>query len=332
MASELRWHPLAGRWVVIAEDREHRPFEFSQRPPRPRREHIDPSCPFCPGNELETLPAVHEVAVRGGGWHIRVIPNKFPSFAGEGEPVGDTGRVGERAVSYGVSEVVVVTERHDLDLGDLAIARVAEILGVLAERRSAHARHRAVRHTSMLVNCGPESGASVRHAHAQVLSTPFVPPAVQTEVAGQRQLGDLVEAAFGGAGELLVGERTHVVAGCPAWSMSPYEVWVVPRRRVPALDLERPDELADVASLLVDVLGRLRRVVGDVDHNIMVQNAPHDETDRFRWYLRILPRVVAVAGFELSSGTPVNAVTPERAADRLRSASLPSGAPAGRNP
>lgn len=321
MPSELRWHPLAGRWVVIAEDREHRPFEFSPVPPRTGRRRVDATCPFCPGNEHETLPAVHEVAERDGGWRIRVVPNKFPSFAGEGPPAANAGRIGERVASHGVSEVVVVTARHDLDLGDLGVAQVADVLAVLAGRRSAHALLRAVRHTTMLVNCGPESGASVRHAHAQVLSTPFVPPAVQTEIVGQRELADLHAAAFGTTGELLVAERPQAVAGCPAWSMSPYETWVVPSRPTPALDAERPDELADVAALLVDVLGRLRRVVGDVDYNVMVQNAPHASADRFHWYVRILPRIVAVAGFELSSGTPVNAVGPERAAERLRAAS-----------
>jgi len=55
--SQLRLNPLTGRWVTIVAERAERPSDF-----RPRSEVIeaDPNrpCPFCPGHEEDTLPAL----------------------------------------------------------------------------------------------------------------------------------------------------------------------------------------------------------------------------------------------------------------------------------
>ena len=82
--SQLRLNPLTGRWVTIATDRTTRPDDFNRDrlkvetgPDRP--------CPFCPGNEEETPPAL-ETYGDGGEWQIRIVPNRFPAFSGS-EPM-----------------------------------------------------------------------------------------------------------------------------------------------------------------------------------------------------------------------------------------------------
>ena len=79
--SQLRLNPLTGRWVTIVADRAERPTDFAPRaaqiegvPGRP--------CPFCPGNEEATLPAL-ETLDEGGAWKMRVIPNLYPAFEGD---------------------------------------------------------------------------------------------------------------------------------------------------------------------------------------------------------------------------------------------------------
>ena len=84
--SQLRLDPLTGRWVVIAAERAARPDAFV----RPQLEvQADASrCPFCPGNEEATPPAL-ETYGPNGSWLVRVVPNLYPAFAGD-EPMAVT--------------------------------------------------------------------------------------------------------------------------------------------------------------------------------------------------------------------------------------------------
>src|SRR5690349_12076203 len=82
---ELRKDPVVGRWVVIATERVRRPSDFA-----PHRETpgVGP-CVLCPGHERETpseVLAYRDDGTRdGGGWRVRVVPNKFPALRIEGE-------------------------------------------------------------------------------------------------------------------------------------------------------------------------------------------------------------------------------------------------------
>ena len=104
--SQLRLNPLTGRWVTVAVDRASRPGDLISRQ---LPVEADPSrkCPFCPGNEEATPPAL-ETYGPGGTWLVRVVPNMFPAFEGN-EPlrVQNLGPVFTQASASGVHEVLV---------------------------------------------------------------------------------------------------------------------------------------------------------------------------------------------------------------------------------
>src|SRR3546814_20311215 len=82
--SQLRLNPLTGRWVTLAADRATRPGDLTAR--RSGNEFDDGRpCPFCPGNEDATPPAL-ETYGPGGSWLVRVVPNLYPAFEGN-EPM-----------------------------------------------------------------------------------------------------------------------------------------------------------------------------------------------------------------------------------------------------
>ena len=66
--SQLRLNPLNGRWVTIVAQRAERPYDFA---PRTQQVEADPSraCPFCPGSEDATPPAL-ETQGRDGAWQV----------------------------------------------------------------------------------------------------------------------------------------------------------------------------------------------------------------------------------------------------------------------
>src|SRR6187397_3199290 len=81
---ELRQDPLGGGWVAITAGRAARPEAFLGDVGTPRGPL---GCPFCPGHEHMTPPEVWADRDPGTGpdrpgWHVRVVPNKFPAFAG----------------------------------------------------------------------------------------------------------------------------------------------------------------------------------------------------------------------------------------------------------
>ena len=315
--NELRWNPLGRRWVTIASAREGRPVEGLPAAARIVRTQREPACPFCPGNEPETLPAIVTISDGVDPWSLRVVRNRYPSFDGsEIAPLNGQ----ETAPASGTCEVVIFTPDHHRDVADLDAHEVTRFLSVLAERQAEHVRLPVVRHTSILINCGINSGASLAHGHAQILSTPFVPPTVNDELSGFKKDPDLFRHAFGRDQQGIVARRDNAVAGCPMWAGLPYESFIVPADPHRAILDTRRDHLHDVAELLVDLLLRVRRVLGDVDYNVIFRLPPHGYEKSFTSYIQVLPRHVPIAGFEISAGISVNSVPPEFAALHLRQA------------
>src|SRR4051812_49701125 len=84
--SQLRLYPLNGRWVTVVAERAERPTDFA---PRTTQVEADPSrpCPFCPGNEESTPPAL-ETYGRDGKWLGPGVPDPYPAFFGADNMAG----------------------------------------------------------------------------------------------------------------------------------------------------------------------------------------------------------------------------------------------------
>ncbi|WP_338675330.1 hypothetical protein V1460_21905 [Streptomyces sp. SCSIO 30461] len=94
-------------------------------------------------------------------------------------------------------------------------------------------------------------------------------------------------------------------------------------RRHQASFADAPDEIIEeTAAVLRRPLVALRGLLGDVPYNYALISAPNGEeaTAYFAWHLQLVPRLSAIAGFELGSGMAVNPVPPEDAAAQLRRA------------
>src|SRR5579862_4814986 len=89
---ELRKDPIVGRWVIISTERSKRPTDFSHSSGDSNHRN-GVACVLCPGNEQMTPPEVlaYRDTSNGNGWHVRVVPNKFPALKIE----GSMGRHGE---------------------------------------------------------------------------------------------------------------------------------------------------------------------------------------------------------------------------------------------
>ena len=321
--SQMRLNQLTGRWVTIVAERAKRPTAFA---PRMQWDQVDDpaTCPFCPGNE-ETTPPALQTYDSGGNWSIRVIPNRYPAFQGEGGfAVHHEGPVHVTAEGTGLHEVFVYSPEHTMSLDRLDDDQARAFMLALKARMVEHTSLPNIRYTQAIVNHGREAGASITHPHGQLLGLPFVPGEVLDEerafarFAGGCLLCTTIEAEMA-TGERVVFANDDVVVIAPYWSGMPYEMLLVPRRHELHLQDSSDSALAAMGTAL------LTQALGDVAYNVGFHTAPHAHTGEYHWHVHIWPNLVTQAGFERGTGVMINIVPPEQAAETLRSVSALSG-------
>lgn len=319
--SQLRLNPLTGRWVTVAVERAARPGELISRQ-LPVESDPHRKCPFCPGNEESTPPAL-ETYGPTGSWLVRVVPNLYPAFEGnESLRVQNLGPVFTQASASGVHEVLVFSPEHTASWADLDDKHAGLAMAAIRDRMEDHARRSTVRYTQAIVNAGREAGASLEHPHGQLLGIPFVPGEIAEEEAGFRRFGGscllctLVEAEVQ-SGHRVVSDDDRVLVVCPFWSGAPYEMLVIPRTHEVHLENTAPADVVAVGRAIRDALRLLRSHVGDAAYNLVFHTAPHHHDGPFHWHVHIVPRLTSLAGFEQGTGVMINIIAPELAARHL---------------
>jgi UDPglucose--hexose-1-phosphate uridylyltransferase len=320
--SQLRLDPLTGRWVAISLDRAERPFTFT---PRSLAVESDPDrqCPFCPGNEEATPPAL-EAYDEGGAWQVRVVPNLYPAFSGDlPMVVSHLGPVFTQAPGSGIHEVLILSPDHRTSWADLSEAHAGLVMKAVRDRMQEHSAIPGLRYSQAIVNSGREAGASVEHPHAQLLGMPFVPGHVADEVTGfSRFEGNCLLCTAARAEEEAAHRVVHAdedsLVVCPYWSGTPYEMLVIPRTHEPHLYRSRTKDVAAAGRAVRIALSALQGRLGDAAYNVVIHTAPFRSATDFHWHAHLLPKLATTAGFELGTGVLISVVAPEQAATELR--------------
>jgi len=322
--TELRFNPLSARWVTVAGERVSRPSDFVPRRLPVEAEPNRP-CPFCPGHEEDTPPALETYGPRGR-WLVRVVPNLYPAFAGSGPLAAtDHGPLHRSAPATGIHEVLVLSPHHRLSWADLSDAQAGLVMAAIRDRIEDHAHVPGIEYTQVILNHGREAGASIEHPHGQLLGIPFVPGELDDELVNFARFAEangegLLQAVVReelGRGERIVVDDDRVVVISPYWSGSPYELLIIPKRPAAHLDRAAPADLAATGRALRDVLRRLRALLGDIAYNLVFHTAPHRSDAEFCWHVHVLPKTTTAAGFEQGTGVRINVVPPEKATQQL---------------
>ena len=322
--NQLRLDPLSGRWVVVSTGRAERPEAFLL-PAAAAQADVSRPCPFCPGNEEATAPAL-ETYGPTGAWLVRVVPNLYPAFEGD-EPfvVSNRGPVFTQATAGGIHEVLILSPEHDASWSMLSEEQSGLVMAALRDRIEEHSQQPNLRYSQAILNSGREAGASLEHPHAQLLGMSFVPRELAEEqarfarFAGSCLLCTTLSAEEG-VGHRVIYADDRVMVICPFWSSVPYEMLVVPRAHSPRLYNSPTEDLVSVGRALRTCLGQLRDKVGDVAYNIVFHSAPYRVNEPFHWHVHVLPKATTRAGFEQGTGVAINIVAPEVAAEALRAA------------
>lgn len=337
--SELRHDPIQKRWVIIATSRGNRPVHFTieKEPEKPGA-----FCPFCEGNEGSTPPEIW--AFRNGterdkpGWRVRVVPNKFPALAIEGDIDRRGIGIFDGMNGIGAHEVIIETPNHTMALSEMPLDQLLLVFQTAQDRKVDLYRDKRFKYVMIFKNHGSVAGASLPHPHMQVIATPVTPRTVALELDSARShfadkerclYCDIMRQEIA-TGDRIVAKNDAFVALAPFASRFPFEMMIAPLVHHHSFAEVTHREMVSFVTLLQEVLKRLKVGLNDPPYNFMFHTAPNTTTEPrrpsywatlahdFHWHLEILPRLTKVAGFEWGTGFYINPTPPEVAASFLR--------------
>lgn len=285
-------NPISKKWIILAPRRSKRPDVAKG---------TEPICPFCFGREGEEEEVYRVGGEKGdGNWKIRVLNNKFP-FAP-------------------VHEIIIHSPEHSKNFDELPFEQVKLILETYRQRYNANKDKGQV---YIFHNRGEAGGESLPHPHTQLAVVPndvrMDIPRLQAPEApadgGQARLDPslgfapkplTMEDKKEGLEEQTQVTTPHFYLFCPKTSQWPDEVWIAPKKRGRAFGEISDEEIADLANLLprlIKILD-LRHGTEPIPFNFHIY--PGGD-----WYLRFIPRLKSLGGFELGTGIYINTQDPK---------------------
>ncbi len=277
------------RWVIVAEGRTKRPTDTKLAE---AAQNVNKICVFCPGFERipgEELYRIGEGKPYERGWKVRVIKNKYP------------------ITDY--HEVIIHSPDDSVDIDALPLAQI-EL--VIAAYRHRFVTNSAQGHVIIFNNVGEAAGASIRHPHSQLV---VVPKQINIDTLALEPIVNIVN------------ENKYFTVFCPDFSQWPFEVWIAPKTKGKYFGEVTDGEIRELAFTLKETLNRLLfHLVGGAHTHPGMPMIPFKDGPAYNfyihhgqnWYIRIIPRLVHRAGFELGTGIQVNIVDPTDAAETLR--------------
>jgi UDPglucose--hexose-1-phosphate uridylyltransferase len=334
--SQLRKDPVLGRWVIISTERGKRPTDFVHE----KEAKKGGFCPFDEGNEDKTPPEVLAYRKSGSardtpGWQVRVVPNKFPALAIE----GDLDRAGEgmydKMNGVGAHEVIIETPDHNARLADLSVDHVALVVKAAQDRMVDLQGDTRFRYIQLFRNRGSAAGASLEHPHSQLIALPILPKRLIEELAGSKKyygykercvFCDIVAQEMWTRARV-VCENDACITIVPFAARFPFETWTLPKKHLPSFELMDEVTRRGFAQALKETLQRMNAALDDPPYNLIVHTCPCGERDLayYHWHVEIMPTLTKVAGFEWGSGFYINPTPPEEAARYLRDADIGAG-------
>ncbi|MDX9752768.1 MAG: UDP-glucose--hexose-1-phosphate uridylyltransferase [bacterium] len=331
-----RWNPLLEEWVLVSPHRTKRPWtgKVEKRPTLDLPDY-DPTCYLCPGN---TRAAGKQ---NPGYTETFVFDNDFmallPDTPVSEDQVSCNGLVRERPES-GLCRVICFSPQHNLTMAEMDVADIVAVIQVWCDQYQEIGAREDIACVTIFENRGEIMGCSNPHPHGQIWANRSIPSIQAKETATQ-------ETYFGKTNssllvdylawelaqkERIVLQNEYFVALVPHWAVWPFEMMILPQRAVGSiLDLHGDEKLA-WARLLKEVLIRYDNLFEvSFPYSMGIHQRPTDGgaypgTILHQHFFPPLLRSATIKKFQVGyemAGEPQRDITPEQAADRLRSVS-----------
>ena len=329
-----RYNPLRRQWVLVSPHRTERPWQGEVNPSSGFSDvHYDPNCYLCPGNKRaggHVTPKYDSVFIFDNDY-AALLPD---SSAPEADPSPLLRAERER----GRCRVICFHPDHSLTLARMDVPAIRKVVDAWTEECEALGREPDRRYVQIFENRGAMMGASNPHPHCQIWATHSIPEAPARELAAQRDYHEDESACLlcdylaleHKQEQRIVYENADFTAMAPFWAVWPFEILVCSRRHLDSLLDLSEEEVSNLSELLKHITSTYDRVF-DVPfpysmgfHQAPTDNAAHPEWHFHAHFYPPLLRSATVrkfmVGFEMLA-TPQRDITPEIAAERLRSLS-----------
>lgn len=295
-ASQVRKHYYLDQHVVIAPKR-------SERPRQAKNQHTNEK--QAQRRSIADETGIYETPGNNGeSWSVKVIDNKYPAFTPENED------------ARGKQEIVLETPKEQVPFHELSVEEIEGVLKTYQHR--VHELYEGYRYISVFKNQGSLAGASLAHAHSQIIATDITPANAKLDRIAltdyQRMHGtsapcDIIRWELSKK-KRVVAHTRYTTTISPYASQYPFESWIIPHRQCNSIvDLTEAEihSLADHLKGVTVALGE-----NDINFNYHLQERVAGLYNHF--YIKVIPRINVQSGFELNTGIYINTVTPEYAA------------------
>jgi UDPglucose--hexose-1-phosphate uridylyltransferase len=193
-----------------------------------------------------------------------------------------------------IHEVIVHSPDHHKNFDELPLSQVKNIFLVYKQRYLLYQEKGTV---YIFNNHGRGSGESLPHPHSQLV---VIPRHIQVEIPPLQTV------------EKEMQETMHFRIYCPRTSQWPDEVWIAPKQANKTFGEISEDELSDFSYSLQRLLQ-----IFDIRYNYEFPHNFYIYPWR-NWYLRIMPRMKKLGGFELGTNIIVNTQDPSETITFIR--------------
>ncbi|MDA8339098.1 MAG: galactose-1-phosphate uridylyltransferase [Nitrospiraceae bacterium] len=330
---ELRLNLITREWVIIAREKGKRPEDFISAREKKRLPEFVETCPFCPGNESKTPDEQYRIRDEKG-WKIRVVPNKFAVLSKEGERRRTNTGLKKSVNGVGTHEVIIETPVHNLTTATMPVEQLKEVIQTYKDRFIEIYKDPRIEHVIIFKNNGPASGTTIEHPHSQIAGIPVIPLQIRSRIENaMRFFDDTGECLLCKTindeitdGARILSNTEHFVSFIPYAALSPFHIWIFPKRHSGSFSDLRSEEIWDLSINLKSTMAKLYYGLEHPDFNYVIRSGKPGNTDSefIHWYISIVPRVAMASGFELGSGMYINPLMPEISAEFLRGVRIPS--------
>ncbi len=330
--SHRRRNPLTGQWVLVSPHRAKRPWQGQQEETQQETLHsYEPTCYLCAGNTRvsgDVNPAYTGTYVFTND-HAALMP-QVPAAPPSTDPLF------QMHEAQGTSRVICFSPDHARSLPELSVSAITGVVDAWCEQTAELSQQYVW--VQVFENKGALMGCSQPHPHGQIWATGHLPNEAAAEDAQQRayfaqhgrpMLLDVAEREVALA-ERVVVLTAHWVAVVPFWATWPFETLLLPRFVVQQMPQLTAAQREDLALALKQLTSRYDNLFGcSFPYSMGWHGAPFDGRDVQAWQLHahFYPPLLRSAtvrkfmvGFEMLAESQRD-LTPEQAADRLRSVS-----------
>lgn len=186
-----------------------------------------------------------------------------------------------------VHEIIIHSPDHHKNIDELPASQVELLFTTYKERI---AKHKSKGQVYVFHNRGELAGESLPHPHSQLIAAPKdvfldIRPLIKPD------------------GETLTTNFFTLFS--PITSQWPDEVWIVPKRSGKSFDKIYEEEIIDLSFIMQRLLRIMSiRYKEDFPYNFYI--APGN-----KWYIRFIPRIKIIGGFEVGTGIWVNTQDPK---------------------